>query len=113
MDNCHGLIYVCLISHRMDAQWTGLPRPLLMTLRLFPIFDSHKQCQEKHLFPHGHEWVCKCLSDPLPQAELLHVRMYALPTFIGIAKLPSEDGMAQIPFSHYKSNLLVEFLSVI
>lgn len=94
---------------------SGLVSPALYswTLRLFPIFDSHKQCQEKHLFRHGHEWVCKRLSDPLPQAELLHVRMYALPTFIGIAKLPSEDGMAQIPFSHYKSNLLVEFLSVI
>lgn len=44
--------------------------------------------------------------------ELLHVRECAFPILIGIAKLPSEEGVPQIPFSHYKSNLLVEFLSV-
>lgn len=97
----------------MDVLLIGLPHPLLMTLRLLPIFHHHKQCQEEHLFPHMCVRVCEYLLEPFPQVELLHVRMCTLPIFIGIAKLPSEEGMPQIPFSHYKSNLLVEFLSVI
>ena len=87
-------------------------------LRLFPIFYSHTQ-RCKDIFPTQVGVPVKHLQYQFPQVELLYPRVWAFPIFLRIAKLPSKEVIPQIPFfkvhffSHYKSNLLVEFLRVI